>query len=92
MVTQWYQAWRTRPFLARRDGTATRHAQLAEVRASRRRSWHYTAGWRLSCLQVIGACVYACDLGAGSCDDRRIRQVIGGNVLSAPWYSALCSL
>ena len=47
---------------------------------------------RLSCLQVIGACVHACDLGAGSCDDRRIRQVIGGNVLSAPRYPALCSL
>ena len=47
---------------------------------------------RLSCLQVIGACVYACDLGAGSCDDRRIRQVIGRNVLPAPRYSALCSL
>jgi hypothetical protein len=46
----------------------------------------------LSCLQVIGACVHACDLGAGSCDDRRIRQVIGGYVLSAPRYPALCSL
>ena len=47
---------------------------------------------RLSCLQVTGACGYARDLGAGSCDDRRIRQVIGRNVLSAPRYPALCSL
>jgi hypothetical protein len=77
---------------SRSRATRRRNLGLAEVRASRKRSWHYTAGWRLSCLQVIGACVHACDLGAGSCDDRRIRQVIGGNVLSAPRYPALCSL
>ena len=38
----------------------------------------------LSCLQVTGACGYARDLGAGSCDDRRIRQVIGRNAPPAP--------
>jgi len=34
------------PFLARHDKTATRHARLAEVRASRRRAWLYAACWR----------------------------------------------
>jgi len=29
------------------------------------------------CLQVIKACAHECDLGAESCDDRRIRQAIG---------------
>ena len=31
------------------------------------------------CRQVIGACVPECDLGAESCDDRRIGQAIGRN-------------
>jgi hypothetical protein len=39
-----------------------------------------------------GACGYARDLGAGSCDDRRIRQVIGRNAPPAPRHPALCSL
>ena len=40
------------------------------------------------CLQVIEACVHECDLGAGSCDDRRIGQAIGRNMLPTPRYWA----
>jgi hypothetical protein len=36
------------------------------------------------CRQVTGACAHECDLGAGSCDDRRIRQAIGRAMLPAP--------
>ena len=44
------------------------------------------------CLQVIEACAHECDLGTKSCDDRRIRQATGRNMLPAPRYPALCSL
>lgn len=44
------------------------------------------------CLQMIGACVHECELGADSCDDRRIRQAIGRNMLPTPRYLALFSL
>ena len=44
------------------------------------------------CRQVIEACVPERDLGAESCDDRRIRQAIGRTMLPAPRYSALFSL
>jgi len=44
------------------------------------------------CRQVIEACVPERDLGAESCDDRRIGQAIGRTMLPAPRYPALCSL
>ena len=44
------------------------------------------------CRQVIEACVPERDLGAESCDDRRLRQAIGRTMLPAPRYLALFSL
>lgn len=64
--------------------TATGHAKLARCGRATEGPGGYTyAGGRAAvktaelCLQVIEACVHECDLGAESCDDRRIRQAIG---------------
>ena len=60
---------------------------LAAIRHARGRAALKTAEL---CLQVIEECGPERDLGAGSCDDRRIRQAIGRTMLPAPRYWALC--